>query len=243
MSEFNIDPSFSVYRLVQRNNKNSELSHRRTMSIISYEIENASLVDDASTVVFSSFQRMSKFLPQEQRYRRLADIAKHVYVFGVPDADLPEIDNITYVPLKPDDQLAREWFLVSYGADYFSALATEELTHIDDPDPDRIFKGVWTFDLSLVSILHEWLSGLVGLRFEQRTSEHHDLNNQLKLMGNTIGRMAVRSLEASKESDEVQSELRQLIETGVYPALQDLKSEGKRATQELVETQLRALRS
>lgn len=243
MSEFNIDPTFSVYRLVQRNNKNSVLNHRRTMSIISYEIENASLVDDASTVMFSSFQRMSKFLPQEARYRQLAQIAKHVYVFGVPDTELPEIENITYVPLKPNDQLAREWFLVSYGKDYFSALATEELTNIDDPDPERIFKGVWTFDLSLVSILHEWLSGLVGLRFEQRQSEDHDLNNQLKLMGNTIGRMAVRSLNNSKETDEVQDELRKLIETGVYPAVEDLKHEGKRATQELVETQLRALRN
>ena len=243
MSEFNIDPAFSVYRLVQRNNKNSVLNHRRTMSIISYEIENASLVDDASTVVFSSFQRMSKFLPQETRYRQLAEIAKHVYVFGVPDTDLPQIENVTYVPLKPDDQLAREWFLVSYGKDYFSALATEELTDIDDPDPDRLFKGVWTFDLSLVSILHEWLSGLVGLRFEQRASENHDLDNQLKLMGNTIGRMTVRSLDTGSETDEVQDELHQLIKTGVYPALENLKSEGKRATQELVETQLRALRT
>jgi hypothetical protein len=243
MSEFNIDPAFSVYRLVQRNNKNSVLNHRRTMSIISYEIENASLVDDASTVVFSSFQRMSKFLPQEARYRRLADIARHVYVFGVPDTDLPEIENVTCVPLKPEDQLAKEWFLVSYSEDYFSALATEELTDIDDPDPERIFKGVWTFDLSLVSILHEWLSGLVGLRFEQRTFESHDLDNQLRLMGNTIGRMAVRSLDTGNESEDVQKELRKLIETGVYPALENLKSEGKLATQELVETQLRALRT
>jgi hypothetical protein len=242
MSEFNIDPSFSVYRLVQRNNQNSELSHRRTMSIISYEIENASLIDDASTVVFSSFQRMSKFLPQEKRYRKLASIAKDVYVFGVPDVELPEIDNITYVPLKPGDQLAKEWFLVSYGKDYFSALATEELTDIDDPDPDRVFKGVWTFDMSLVSILHEWLSGLVGMRFEQRTGEDHDLNSQLKLMSHTIGRMVIRTLEQGKEDKEVNQELRTLVKSGLYPAIQELKSEGKRATQELAETQLRAWR-
>src|SRR5689334_15527417 len=145
-----IDPAFSIYKLVDRlKNQNTILRHRQSMSEVSYEIENATLLDGAHTRIFAGFQRMSKFVPQIPRYTKMALQAESVYVFGIPDTELPSIPNITYVPLEATDQLAKEWFLVSYGIDYASALATQELTRIDDPDEQRQFNGVWTFNVSL----------------------------------------------------------------------------------------------
>ena len=227
MPDFNIDPNFSVYGLVKRTQeKDAILNHRRTMTIISHEIENATLLDGANTTIFSGFQRLSKFLRQIERYKRIAKNAKAVYVFGENDVMPPPIDNITYVPLKPTDHLVKEWFLVSYGSDYYSALATEELTHIDDPDPDRVFKGVWTFDLKLVQILYEWLAMSVDMRPDMLPEQTHNYQNQVQVMSNTIGRMNVRMLNGKAASEQtIPDELKKLIDDGLHPALTEVSNE------------------
>jgi hypothetical protein len=225
MSEYNIDSQFSVFALVKRSLRDKAvMHHRQTMSLISKEIENASLVDNASNIIFSSFQRMSRFLPQEQRYRRLAAKSKHVYVFGELDCELPKIANLSYVPLKPTDQLAKEWFIVSFGHDYFTALATEELSHIDDPDKQRIFKGVWTFDVFVVGILHEWLSGIVGLRAEQRLNDSHDYLKQAELISNTIERIVTHTAALEEKNNVTLQELQSITEGNLTPTLNTMKS-------------------
>ncbi|GEM_PF-782707 len=188
-----VDPQFSVYHLVQRvKSQSTLLNHRRTMSLVSYEIENATLMDDARTRVFSGFQYMSRFVPQIPRYRRLAEKAESIYVFGVPDVEVPEIPNIIYVPLKPTDQLAKEWFLISYGRDYFSALATEEKTNITDPDEVRLFNGVWTFEFALVNIMNEWLTSAVDARPLPFTETEVNYGRQVRLMSTTMARLTSR---------------------------------------------------
>ena len=225
MPDFDIDPNFSVYGLVDRTRQDSaEMNHRITMTVISNEIENATLLDNADNIIFSGFQRMSRFLPQVERYRQIAQRAEAVYVFGVPDVTPPPIENITYVPLKENQQLFKEWFLVSYGQDYFSALATEELTHIDDPDPDRIFKGVWTFELDLVHILFEWLSATTDRRPEMLPEDGHNLKRQAELMNNSIGRMSLRVMN-KEYNDTVRQELNTIVGHGVNPALKALRGQ------------------
>jgi DICT domain-containing protein len=191
-----IDLNFSVYHLVDRvESKSAVLQTRLMMSMISAEIENATILDGAPNRIFSSFQRMSRFLPQAERYARMAEHTREIYVFGIPDVDtLPDIRGIYYVPITAQHQLAREWFLVSYGTKYYSALATEELTQITDPDHERRFKGIWSFELGMVSTLHEWLSGVVGFSpmVSQAFDMQHDYPNQVKLMSNTIARMMKR---------------------------------------------------
>lgn len=225
MPDYNIDPKFSVYGLVKRSLRDKAImNHRRTMSVISSEIENASIVDNASTIVFSSFQRLSRFLSQEKRYRLLAAKSKHVYVFGEVDCDLPQIANLSYVPLKATDQLAKEWFIVSFGRDYFSALATQELSKIDDPDNQRVFKGVWTFDVFVVGILNEWLSGIVGLRMEQRQDDSHDYLKQAELLSNTIERMTHRLSKNEGDKSPTFQELQNIMDGGLTPTLHSMKS-------------------
>jgi len=224
MNQFNIDPTFSVYRLTRRSMRDTAvMNHRRTMSVISSEIENATIIDGAETVIFSAFQRMSKFIPQVKRYRQLAAKAKHVYVFGAVDCPLPQIENLTYVPLKPADQLAKEWFLVSFGRDYFSALATEEISRIDDPDNMRKFKGVWSFDVFLVGILFEWLSNIVGLRLDLQNQTGHDYLKQAQLISNSIGRMTLRVMDNKGKDDLVYTELEKIMQGSLHPAYHNIK--------------------
>ncbi|MGQ9889205.1 MAG: DICT sensory domain-containing protein [Aggregatilineales bacterium] len=163
MSDFAIDPDFSVYQLVKRlYNGPMELHTRRIMTQISYTIEDMIRVDQQHNRLFSGFQLFSKFLPQEQRYRQIAAYAESVYVFGVDDVCLPSIPRITYVPLSPSDRLSKEWFVLSAGPAFSSALCAVETTNITDPDHLRAFKGLWTFDADMVDILQEWLSSAVG---------------------------------------------------------------------------------
>lgn len=185
-----IDPTFSVYRLIERiENRSILLNHRRTMSMISFEIENATLVDGAPSRIFVGFQYMSKFLPQAKRYQKLATTAESVYVFGVQDVAPPALPNIRYIPLASGDRLAKEWFVISHGVTYSSALATEELSSFSDPDNLRQFKGIWTFDMAIVTIMHDWLASLVDARLLADAEKQHDFEQQRVLIGRSYERL------------------------------------------------------
>jgi DICT domain-containing protein len=230
----NLDSSFSVYRLVERlQNKDTQLlQDRKTMNTISYEMENATLVDGAGTRIFSGFQRMSKFLPQIKRYTRIAQKAEAVYVFGIMDVEVPEIPNITYIPLEKHFQLAKEWFLVSFGTPFASALATEELTNIDDADETRQFRGVWTFDLSMVTILDEWLTRTVDGKHVMLTEEDIIKKSQTMLISNIYNRMMKRigtntlipaNQPAPVKKSDTQENLRAVIKTTLQPLIYSSK--------------------
>lgn len=223
MSELNVDPSFSIFGLLARRQSiNGTIHHRKTMSIISHEIENATIVERANTTIFAGFQYMSKFLRQEERYRKLAREAKRVYVFGVVNCPLPGIENVVYVPLESTDQLTKEWFLISYGERYFSALATEELTSINDPDDKRIFKGIWTFQQPIVAILHDWLADTVGLRRLNYEGITHDLQSQFHIMNTTMERLNKRIMKNTNE--ELTTELKHIVSKDLLPTIWDLQS-------------------
>lgn len=217
--EISIDPSFSVYKLVGRAAENALLNHRRTMNIISNEIENATLLDGAQNRIFAAFQFYSRFVPQIERYTRLAKTAEKVYVFGIPDVKLPAIENVEYVPLRPTDQLSREWFLVSYGPGYASALATEEQTDVTYADTDRLFRGIWTLDVSLTAILADWLSRSIGLMPQGIAPEMVNMRQHNILVSRTASRMMRRlTAPANLGKDAiVRAELRILVKEVLQP--------------------------
>ncbi|MBZ0300234.1 MAG: hypothetical protein K8J31_10850 [Anaerolineae bacterium] len=157
-----IDSTFSIYRMLQRiQNEPVTLRDRPTMTHISYTIEDATRLNRARNRIFSGFQRFSKVLPQMQRYREIAAFAESVYIFGVPDVDLPPIDGVIYVPLMVTDALSNEWFVISAGPLFNSALCSAERSHIHDQDAARQFEGLWTFHAEMVDILQDWLSSAV----------------------------------------------------------------------------------
>jgi hypothetical protein len=203
-----IDPAFSVYKLVKRVHSGSTLlRHRYTMSRVSYEIENATLLDGVHTRIFSGFQYMSKFIPQIPRYTRLAANSESVYVFGVPDTEVPAIPNITYVPVTEKHALSREWFLVSYGLEYASALATEEISAPNTPDNDRVFNGVWTFNFSLVNILQEWLTNTVDARPLNWRGEDMNYERQIDVMGSNMSRLLKNAFDVKPAVTIAQEEI------------------------------------
>ncbi len=188
--DVSIGPDFSVYRLLERVQEQSLLRSRRTMSLVSYEIENVTIVDGASNIIFAGFQFFSKFVPQIERYRKLAANADTIFVFGVPDITPPPMDKVTYIYLKATDQLAREWFLVSVGPEYESALATEEITEFGTFDDLRQFNGIWTFDPDMIHILYDWISSAIDMKTSFKPNT--DINQQFMMMGRTLRRLTKR---------------------------------------------------
>ncbi|MDL1883438.1 hypothetical protein FBR01_07285 [Anaerolineae bacterium CFX8] len=216
-----IDPVFSVYNLTLRvEAQNTPLRRRRAMSLISYQIENASLMDGARTRIFAGFQYFSKFVPQIPRYQRLAAKTESIYIFGVPDVELPPLDNITYVQLSTHDRLTKEWFLVSYGRDYASALATEETSRFNNPDDQRLFRGVWTFNPHLVSILADWLTSAVDARPIPWTAEDISPLNQTQFMLNSMARLLNQINRIPPSDAALRDEIEATIRTELRPVIE-----------------------
>jgi DICT domain-containing protein len=149
---------------------------------------------------------MSRFLPQVERYRQLAQHAEVIYVFGVMDVQPPPIANVRYIPLKATDQLAKEWFLVAEAHDYFSLLATEELTSPDDPDPERRFQGVWSYDEDLLTIIQEWLTSMVGARPLPELTTGRNYRRQVQYMSKAVAHLAMRLAKLDARLNNKQGE-------------------------------------
>jgi hypothetical protein len=199
--ESSLDSTFSVFRGLRDAELLRAIRRRQTMQLISSTLENATIQDKARTRIFAGFQRMGKFVRRLARYHELSFKAELVYVFGVPDVTVPKIPNVIYVPLKPTDQLAKEWFLVSYGPEYWSALATQEITSIDDPDALRRFDGYWTFDHTLIAKLHDQLAGVVGAPPLTFDPVKRNLDRQVFLMGRAMDRLTLRLEQAGERTD------------------------------------------
>lgn len=137
--------------------------YRGALKTISYQMEDVVLERGIHTRMFAGFQKFSFFLPRAKRYRELARVADGVYVFGIPDTNLPPIPGVHYIPLTRDHALVDEWFLVVDSPEYFSALVAHDLTGLDVPAAKRRFRGVWTFDDDAVGELQRLLSQAVGL--------------------------------------------------------------------------------
>src|SRR3954453_21174069 len=102
MMPITIDPHFSVFSIISvSHSRRLTTNYRYGLATISYEIENTVIHDHIPARGFAGFQHMSAFLTQIERYRKLAENAQHVWVFGIPDVTPPEIPNITYVLLSP----------------------------------------------------------------------------------------------------------------------------------------------
>lgn len=207
MADFSLDPVFSVYQLVERRQDIlKSISQRQTMSIISYLIEETARTDHVNNAVFAGFQYLSRFLPQAARYQQVAESADHVYVFGVPDAPMPQIPNLTYVHLRPEWQLTKEWFVVSHGPHLSTALATEEISKFTDPDHQRRFNGVWILDDVIVKIMHDWLASQVEYRGAIDIEPQTDTPQHAQLRQRMQSRLE-RTLQRRDTSDTVADEL------------------------------------
>ncbi|NJN15788.1 MAG: hypothetical protein HC822_05620 [Oscillochloris sp.] len=148
------------------------------MNVISHEIEDVVINNQLPVDFYAGFQRFSFFLRQVPRYRKLAAVCRRIYVWGVPDVDPPAIPGIEYIPLAPDAELAREWFLVVDTPQFYTALLTrEESFGLDLPKDARRFRGIWTYEPELVGRAYLLISQILGRNFaphNQRLYEHQN---------------------------------------------------------------------
>ena len=130
------------------------LSFRYTFTVeamtkVSYIIEDAALANPRVTTLHVSFQYLSRLLPQQARYRRLADVVKGLWLYGVPDvpeSKFPALPRAAIVNTT-DTILVNYWFVVAYGPGIGMALLAEEIPPLEDSD--RYYEGFYTFDLDI----------------------------------------------------------------------------------------------
>ena len=98
-----------------------------TLVAVSHSIEEAVMRHHLKGTFYVSFQRISSFLPQINRFARLAAICGEVLVFAYPDTIVPEIPEIQFVLLEETAPLANEWFIVFDTDEFHIALLTRQL--------------------------------------------------------------------------------------------------------------------
>jgi signal transduction histidine kinase len=169
----------SLYRMIPPDAQDSVFVNSVSlMNVISHEIEDIVVNNRLPVDFYAGFQRFSYFQRQVKRYRRLAAVCRRVYVWGVPDVDPPTIPGVEFIPVAPDMEIAREWFLVVDTPDFFTALLTEEATYGQDmPKGQRRFRGVWTYDESLVARSYLLISQMLGQQFRPVMQRNYQRQN------------------------------------------------------------------
>lgn len=130
------------------------------MNLISHAIEERMIAERRHADLYAGFQRMALVRPQLRRYQALAQVARFVYLFGIPDARGDD-EVMTFGPqttlrfiIRPEAQTRMEyfWFVVLDDPEIPTALLAQH-TEGDLWAPHQVarsFTGIWTFDPVIV---------------------------------------------------------------------------------------------
>jgi len=125
------------------------------LEYVSLMIENALLLrTHREGRVYAGFEKLSRMDYVTDRFLRISDVSERVYVFGVPDWKPPRHPNMGIVKLKPDANLAREWFVIAHSNKYNAALVAVDEDGFDAPVLDeRNFRSFKSTDPAIVARL------------------------------------------------------------------------------------------
>ncbi len=127
----------------------------QNMNTISHIIEDAVIRSPGVADMHVSFQYFSRFKFQVRRYRRVAEAAHGLWIYGVQDAPMPYLVRTTPVPTD-GTPLEKYWFVIAYGPGIYMTLLAEE---IFAEGRDRAYEGFYTFQATtafqVISILHQ----------------------------------------------------------------------------------------
>ncbi len=199
--------TMSLYPLVLNHNLGDLSTNSvQTLLAISHSIEDVVMRYHLELTFYAGFQRFSSFMPQIERFSRLASICGDVIVLGVPDSPVPAIPNITFVPLERDAPLAEEWFIVAEHPEFGAVLLTRQLeSRLPHKRPrevafgrGRLYEGVVTFDDRLVGTARRALTEVLNRPFEPITRSS---SGRLAFDSpyNVFGRALVSYLEQSNQ--------------------------------------------
>lgn len=129
------------------------------MTEISHMIEDAVIASPGVSRTHVSFQYFSRVADQAERYTRVAQASTGLWLYGVPDATLPEFTRTVSVDTS-GTPLENYWFVIAYGPGIHMTLLAEEINPVDRlPGEPRMYEGFYTFDqnfaFKVLTVLHK----------------------------------------------------------------------------------------
>lgn len=129
------------------------------MTEISHMIEDAVIASPGVSRTHVSFQYFSRVADQAERYTRVAQASTGLWLYGVPDATLPEFTRAVSVDTS-GTPLENYWFVIAYGPGIHMTLLAEEINPVDRlPGEPRMYEGFYTFDqnfaFKVLTVLHK----------------------------------------------------------------------------------------
>ncbi|MBI3175616.1 MAG: hypothetical protein HYZ25_17990 [Chloroflexi bacterium] len=127
----------------------------RSMIEISHLIEDSVIETSGVADTHVSFQYYSRIAAQAKQYKRVAESARQLWLYGVPDAPLPKWPRTIGISTS-GTPLEKYWFVVAYGAGLYATLLAEE---IDAGNGQRLYEGFYTFEpetaYQVIRLLHQ----------------------------------------------------------------------------------------
>ena len=129
------------------------------MTNISHIIEDMVIGTPAVATMQVSFQHLSRVMPQQARYRQVAEAATGLWLYGRQDIPPNELSSLARATLidTTGSYLTHYWFVIAYGPGLGMSLVAEEVPSL--VGEKRFYEGFYTFDLEtayeLNLILHQ----------------------------------------------------------------------------------------
>ncbi|GAB4428853.1 MAG: hypothetical protein Kow0031_09180 [Anaerolineae bacterium] len=162
----------------------SEVSFRYTFSVeamtkISHIIEDTAASSPGIADFHVSFQKISRLLPQQQRYANLGRFVRGLFVYGetdLPDSHLAFLPRAKFIDTA-GTVLTDYWFVIAYGPGIGMTLLAEEIPSM--AGQDRYYEGFYTFEQNvayqLISILHKIYPAQVSAPIPPEALSQHEL--------------------------------------------------------------------
>lgn len=140
----------------------SQTYFKSSLIALSHAMEDLILAGTDLPLVIANFQYERFYHQEMRRYRKIAQKSSQVYVLAVPEAEsgfAVSDREIETIPLKANDELAREWHLVIIAERYTACLVCREQVSVTGTitDRSRHFEGFWTFDDRASRMAAQWL--------------------------------------------------------------------------------------
>jgi hypothetical protein len=127
------------------------------MTEISHMIEDFVMANRGVADTHVSFQAFSRFADQQERYVKVAEAAKGLWLYGALDVPPPNLRK-TIIVDTGGTPLEQYWFVIAYGPGVHMTLLAEEINIERLPHEPRMYEGFYTFDPNLaykvLNVLH-----------------------------------------------------------------------------------------
>lgn len=136
--------------------------HSRTMMLaLSFAIEDQVLLAPGA-ILIAAFQRFAYVVPQLKRYRRFTGASRQTYIFGLLDAELPSLPNVTQVPFTPASPLLHEWVVLVLGSNCSVGLFARDPDHTQPAMRSTHYQGTLVTDIERLDAIGRMLEPVLG---------------------------------------------------------------------------------